>query len=150
MWKEGDFCYRLVVLGPPSTVRCPVSAWSCLRHVRKLSPFLHMCMLCRALRSWCSSCTAPDLSAEHPMWTSVGSVCVTELLPGRVSGSAVDRLRAGSCAGRPLDLVPTESDSLAQGRTRTLDTRPRCDLGSIRHEREAKRWGPRDSQGEDR
>ena len=40
-----------------------------------------LCMLRRALRGWCSSCTAPDLSADllkrggrSPMWTSGGSV----------------------------------------------------------------------------
>ena len=27
-----------------------------------------------------------------------------------------------------------ESDSLAQGRTRTFDTRPQCDLVNVRHE----------------
>ena len=118
---------------------------------------------------------APDLSAgvfkgdgSLPMWTSGKRVCVTKLLPGRVPGSTVDRLRAGSrargraaytptrssgctqtlrlwtgslrgealtCAGGQL---PTESDSLAQGRTRTPDTRPRCDLANRRHERERK------------
>ena len=38
----------------------------------------------RAVRSWCSSCTAPDLSADilkgegrSPMWTSGESVCAT-------------------------------------------------------------------------
>ena len=35
-----------------------------------------------------------------PMWTSGKRVCVTELLPGRVPGSTVDRLRAGSSAGK--------------------------------------------------
>ena len=64
VWREGVFCNRLVVPGPVSSVRCPVSAWSCHHHVRQLSPFLHVCMLRRTLRSRCSSCTAPDLSAN--------------------------------------------------------------------------------------
>ena len=51
----------------------------------------------------------------------------------------VDRLlaRRGSNQRR-WNWQPTESDSLAQGRTRTPDTRPRCDVANIRLERERK------------
>ena len=51
----------------------------------------------------------------------------------------VDRLlaRTGSDQRR-WNWQPTESDSLAQGRTRTPDTRPRCDLANMRLERERK------------
>ena len=58
------------------------------------SPHAH---LRRAIHKWCSSCNAPDLSADHfkgvgrlPMWTSGKRVCAI--------GSAVNRLRTGSRA----------------------------------------------------
>ena len=53
------------------------------------------------------------------------------------------RLWTGSLRGEALTSAGgigslRESDSLAQGRTRTPDARPRCDLANIRLEREGK------------
>ena len=48
------------------------------------------------------------------MWTSGKRVCVTELLPGRVPGSAVDRLRAGSRARGRAAYTPTRSSGCTQ------------------------------------
>ena len=94
-WREGVFCRRLVVPGPVSSVRCPVSAWSCRHSVHELSPSLHMCMLRWTLRGRCSSCTSSDLSTDliekgrrPPMWTSGRSVCASENIPtGEGTGS---------------------------------------------------------------
>ena len=62
--------------------------------------------------------------------------------------STVDRLRARSSAGGQLPalrypltvfkparvvMLPMESDSLAQGHTRTPDARPQCDLVTVPH-----------------
>ena len=51
----------------------------------------------------------------------------------------IQRLWRGSLRGEAPTIVGTtrqltKSDSLAQGRTWTLDTRPRCDLQTVRHE----------------
>ena len=68
-------------------------------------------------RSWTSSPHSQRSTVAHKLFFKY-----QRLWTGCSRGEAL------TCAGKTRLL--TESDSLAQGRTRTLDTRPRCDLAN--------------------
>ena len=81
------------------------------------------------LRAWSSAC-------GRAAYTPSCSISCTHAV---FKQAPVDRqlARRGSNQRR-WNWQTAESDSLAQGRTRTPDTRPRCDLANIRLERERK------------
>ena len=165
MWREGVFCRRLVlpvsvlpvpgpvpallspgqvstILSPHVRVRCTQVALAWLpisqqiiskgMEVSRCGHRVRVCVKSAVL--WTDSELGVALVDEQRTLPTFHG-CTQTLFQNQRLWTGSLRGEALTCAGGQL---PTESDSLAQGRTRTPDTRPRCDLANRRLERERK------------
>ena len=103
-----------------------VLCWPSCRPDKYRQSSLHMCMYAVHYAAGVALAWLPISQqvfskgdGSLPMWTSGERVYVTELLPGRVPRSAVDRLRAGSRARGRAAYTPTRSSGCTQTRFRT-------------------------------
>ena len=106
--ERGGLLLTFVVPVPVLPVHGPVLTQSFSGHISA-----------RALRSWCSSCTAPDLSADFskgegrsPMWTSGESVCATVQCCGQ---TASGESRSWTSSLHPHTLFRLQTNSPVPG-----------------------------------